>query len=271
MSNPIPTIRQIQSALYRIRSNGIVLHDRVRGDISKQVASNIVSDAEAGLASLHALTASMASASPLTEGPDEAPAGGIEILPAQNDAAELIRALIDALLALSEQIDPQHMPAARIAYDAAMNLASSLGIEGRPPMEITTSGATPGAQGPTESADTRDEVEGVDLSAAAAPLDDPNRPQCQLADEELLAAAQAALAVVEIRETVVIGLQDVHRRIGHCRLLFDQIHEGAQRSSSPPGLGQFADIGRDIATKVQDECIALLQLLENAGKEGSHG
>lgn len=271
MSNPIPNLRQLQSCLHRIRSNGIVLHDRVRGGISKQVASNIISDAEAGLASLHALTASMASASPLTEGPDEAPADGIETLPAPNDAAALIRALIDALLALSEQIDPQHMPAARIVYDAAMDLASSLGIEGRPPMEITTSSATPGAQGTTASTDTRDEVEGVDLSAAAAPLDDPNRPQCQLADEELLAAVQAAVAVVEIRETVVIGLQDVHRRIGHCHLLFDQIHEGAQRSSSPPGLGQFADIGRDIATEAQDECLSLLRLLEDAGKEENHG
>src|SRR5690554_2177585 len=97
MSNPIPNLRQLQSCLHRIRSNGIVLHDRVRGDVSRQVASNIVSDAEAGLAALHALIRDM-SAAPLA--PTDTPvdtATPAAALDGQPDVAALVRLLLDLL------------------------------------------------------------------------------------------------------------------------------------------------------------------------------
>lgn len=259
----LPGQHEARAALQRIRGNAAVLHDRVRGEVSRQVALQIMSDVDIGLAALHNLTAASAEVHEGSYGQDVAPA-----MPKETDIASMIRMLLEIISNIDHGSDDVSAHAHRAAIETVQNLAIALGVADkvqRHPSttgELTTEPSRPAM--PAQPADDRDEEEWIDLADSLSCKGAP------LADEDLLSAVQAAVALQEMRDDVVISLECIHRRVGHCHLLFDQILREGQRSRSDFLIGQFADIGRDLATEVQDECLSLRRMLKGAGKEVSH-
>lgn len=257
-----------RSALYRVRSNAAVLHDRVRGDVSRQVAGQIMDDADVALAAMHNLMASVdGTHSALVEAQHAEPSIPVDASTGQPDVATLIGMLLSALGAACDGGDIEQYPALRGAMETALDLAAALGVDVPERPAAPRSALSEIVREPLPPHDD----DHVDLIDAAEPLyAEMPTPGGQLADEDLLAAVRAAVAVEEIREAVIVGLEDAHRRIGHCWFLFDRIQQTEAQSTAEPIIGMLADIGRDAATAAQDECLELRGMLMRVREGKNH-
>lgn len=270
MNNPIPSLRQVQSTFHRIQGSAAVLATRVRGDVSRSVVRQIQEDANAGLAALHNLVGAM-SETPVqqAEHVPDLERGAVEAPTDQPDITGMIRMLLEILGNIDYGSDDVSAHAHRAAIETVQDLAIALGVadsvQRHPPTTDEPTIETARSEMPTQPADDTDEEEWIDL------MDSLSSTGAPLADEDLLSAIQAAVALQEMRDNAVISLECIHRRVGHCRLLFDQILREGERSGGDFLIGQFADIGRDLATVAQDECISLRRMLKDAGKEENHG
>lgn len=278
MTNPIPAAKQIQAALRRIRSNADVMSERVRGDVSRRVAQQISSDADAGLAALHELVTGLASAEPAPVAERaETPANAPQPAPTKEG---VVLALIQELCRLLESLmdpKPKRDPyggrdVIAAALSVAQTVAAHVGVNASAGAPSTVAASpfspaeNPGAPGLVPDAPTLPDAE--DVEEAADPPDwSAGLPM--LVDDELLDAIDAAVALSEKRDTIVGGLKYIDRKAQQCETLFEQIRTMGWREIQ--FARELADIGSDITTDIRDEVTALQQALESRGQEANHG
>lgn len=260
---------ELQSLFLRIRTISAVLNDRVRGKVSKNATQQILGDAEAGLSLLSRRRREMgdaASTSPVVQEPSFSVSGALADQP---NIASMIRMLLELLADANGESGGD---ALRAAIEAVEDLAVALGVTEQASPSPDTASRESDSQAwayprgvPHQESSESSEEEFVGLADAIGFGGEP------VTDEELLHAVNSALALHECSQAVSVSLEGIQRRVGHCELLFEHIAETAERGCSTFLIGQFAEIGRDIATEVQDECLSLLRLLEDEGREENHG
>lgn len=245
-------LQQMQSILRRINSNASILSSRLRGQISRQLTSHIATDAALAIAAIQSqihdiITPDATNAHAPTANTEPEVDGSAH----DREVAALIQTLLDTLTALGKRCGTQGTPALLAAREAVIDLAVGIRPETSAPIAsgngprtapVPTSALPAGAEPAAQNSDHEEDIDLEDAAVGGGEF---------VHEEDLLDAIHAALRLNETRQELTHGLDEISRKVGHCRALFNQI------KTTPEAGSGLAAIGQDVTDDIQNRITAL--------------